>query len=174
MSQEQNKAAGSSAKQPTSPRSSTSKTDSKKKTVSSSSKSGSCSNKLKNLTVNSSKSTTSKNKSCDRSETSRKSGTTIDLTGESSKKIAKDIDHEAIAEEIAKKDSFVRALQARVFNREPNLGITTDKAAIRSTCNTCKLVKPLNQSWQVHNTSPEHIQYMLNNTGSYLQVTGRL
>ena len=49
-----------------------------------------------------------------------------------------------------------------------------DRAAIRSKCNTCKLVKLLNQSWQVHNTSPEHIQHMLNNSGSYLEVTERL
>ena len=36
------------------------------------------------------------------------------------------------------------------------------------------MVKTLNQSWQVHKTSPEHIQYKLNNTESYLQVTGHL
>ena len=174
MSESQKKSAGSSAKQPPSPRSSENKTSSKKKTVTSSSRSASCSNKLKQLTVNSTKSSSSRNKPCDRSNKSENSDKTIDLTGESSAKAVRSIDHEAIAEEIAKKDSFVRALQTRVFNQEPNQGITTDRAAIRSTCNTCKLVKPLNQTWDIHNSSPEHISYLLNNCGSYCQVTKTL
>ena len=184
MSEKQNKQASSSAKKPVLPKSSSSKvqvqnsasnkSDSSKKQGSSSSKTNSCSNKLKNLSVNSIKSTSINPKPTSRSERSEKSAGTIDLTGDLKSKTSEEVDHKKIAEEIAKKDGFIRALQARVFNREPVQAITSLRGAIRDKFNTCKLIKPLHQTWQDHNCSPEHISYLLTNCGSYCKVTNQL
>ncbi len=184
MTEKEIKFAGSSAQKPASPKSSASKesvkksasnkSDSSKKQGSSSNKTASCSNKLKNLTVNSEKSSSSQKKSSSSSNKSSKTGSTVDLTGDTSSKIIDQIDHKKIAEEISKKDDFVRALQARVFNREPQLAITSLREGIRDKCNTCKLIKPLNQTWEIHNSSPEHISYLLTNNKSYCYVTNAL
>ncbi len=77
------------------------------------------------------------------------------------------IDHKKIAAENSKKDNFVKALQARVFNREPQLAIKSLREGIRDKCNTCKLIKPLNQNRKIHNSSPEYIIYLLTNNMSY-------
>ena len=96
VSQLQNKSAGSIAKQPPSPKTTTTNSQVKNTVASRSSKSPGCSNKLKKLTVYSPKSTSSKKKSCDRSETSKNTSKTIALPSESSRNIAKEIDHEAV------------------------------------------------------------------------------
>ena len=185
MSQSQKQVAKSSAERPQSPKSkeqdknsitnkSISSNKSSRKEGSSSSKFGSSSNKLLKPADNSSKSSTSRSEVPKSPRNSQDSGKTIDLTGSSPKETLSDSDRKAIVEEITKKDDFVRALQSRVFNREPVLAINPLRSATRQKCNTCKTVKPLHQTWQVHNTSPDHIEYMLNNEGSYSKVTERL
>lgn len=184
MSETGNKSSKSSAQKPTPPKtppkskedkkSASIKSDSSRKVSSCSEKTASCSNKLKSLTVTSSKSSSSKNKLNKPSSVSENSDKTIDLTGESTRKSKEILELEKLREDAKKKDDFIRALQGRVFNQEPLQTITPGREAIRDKCNTCKLIKPLNQTWKVHNSSADHIRYMVQNQGRFFKTTKKL
>ena len=56
-----------------------------------------------------------------------------------------------------REDKFVAALSGQINRKDPVYALGA-KPELRATCNTCKVSKPNNQSWEVHNRTEDHIR----------------
>ena len=86
---------------------------------------------------------------------------TIDLTDENKKGSG---DFEKKVEKFEKEAHFLNSLNNQLAFKDKDVKITGSQG-FRDTCNTCRIKKPINQSWEIPNRTEDHIKALLAQKG---------